>query len=120
MSAPSSEYIEEFDTLRRNRMAMSYYKYGPIAVNFGEKLCKATPQIHARLKLYEETGNTEWLVDIANMCMIEWKYPQHPQAHFRATSSEEAPKPVGMPINQMKTHCESIGQGSGLGNREIY
>ena len=30
------EYSEEFDRLRKNRVQMSYHKYGPAAKNFGE------------------------------------------------------------------------------------
>lgn len=31
-----AEYNEEFDRLRRNRVQVSYHKYGPAAKNFGE------------------------------------------------------------------------------------
>ena len=31
-----TEYSEEFDRLRKNRIAVSYYKYGPAKKNFGE------------------------------------------------------------------------------------
>ena len=30
-----SDYNEEFDRLRRNRVEMSFYKYGPARDNFG-------------------------------------------------------------------------------------
>ena len=30
------EYSEEFDRLRKNRVQVSYHKYGPAAKNFGE------------------------------------------------------------------------------------
>ena len=31
-----SEYSEEFDRLRKNRVIVSYHKYGPARKNFGE------------------------------------------------------------------------------------
>ena len=31
-----SDYNEEFDRLRRNRVEMSFYKYGPARDNFGD------------------------------------------------------------------------------------
>ena len=32
------EYSEEFDKLRKNRVEVSYYKYGPAKDNFGSDL----------------------------------------------------------------------------------
>lgn len=31
-----AEYSDEFDRLRKNRVAVSYHKYGPARKNFGE------------------------------------------------------------------------------------
>ena len=31
-----AEYSDEFDRLRKNRVAVSYHKYGPAQKNFGE------------------------------------------------------------------------------------
>ena len=36
-----TEYSDEFDRLRQNRVAVSFYKYGPAKINFGEKLVDA-------------------------------------------------------------------------------
>lgn len=77
-----TEYSKEFDTLRKNRMITSFYKYGPIKENYGNKLVSAIKNLEKRLELYKETGNTEYLADIANFAMIEYMYPQHPKAHF--------------------------------------
>jgi hypothetical protein len=86
-----TEYSEDFDNKRKNRMVVSFYKYGHIRENYGNCEVDAVKTLKERLSLYEKTGNTEWLVDVANMAMIEFMYPQHPQAHFRATGSEESP-----------------------------
>lgn len=86
-----TEYSEDFDAKRKNRMVMSYYKYGHVRDNYQSCKVDAVKTLEQRLALYKKTGNTEWLVDVANMAMIEYMYPQHPEAHFRATSSEESP-----------------------------
>lgn len=82
--------IGDFLGYMRNRMDQSRGKYGELSF---EK-AKLTDQIRsmiARVKKYEQTGNTEWLVDAANFLMIEFLFPQHHEAHFRATSSSESP-----------------------------
>lgn len=42
-----------------------------------------------RLEKFKETGNTEHLVDIASLCMIEFTVGQHPLKHFWATDDED-------------------------------
>lgn len=96
----ASEYSTRFDELRQNRMIMSYHKYGAARLNYDTGCCDAIKSLEERLKLYKETGNTEWLVDVANFAMLEYMYPQHKKAHFRATSSDESPGVVGVPINE--------------------
>jgi uncharacterized protein YjgD (DUF1641 family) len=93
-SVLKTEFNEDFIEKMKNRMVASFYKYGPVAKN-----AENTDEIKSlkdRLKLYEETGNTEWLVDVANFAMIEFTYPQHPKAHFRATDSDESPGVHGL------------------------
>ena len=77
-----SEYSKEFDQLRKNRMEVSFYKYGPIKENYGNQLVNAVDNLEKRLKLYKETGNIEYLADVANFAMIEFMYPQHKEAHY--------------------------------------
>jgi len=102
----STEYSENFDTLRKNRMVMSHYKYGPIKANYENK-SGAFVDMHKTIELrwekYLETGNTEFLADLANFCMIEFMYPQHPNAHFEATDSDKSPGLVGMSIKEVET-----------------
>lgn len=98
----SKEYSEEFDKLRKNRVEMSFYKYGPARKNFATGNVQAIPTMELCVKKYRETGNREYLVDAANYLMFEYMYPQHPKAHFRATSSEESAGIVGMSVNEME------------------
>ena len=87
---PSSQYSTAFLQGMVNRMLTSYHKYGHIkdAVDIKMDMVK---NLEKRLELYKETGNTEWLMDVANYAMIEYMHPQHPDAHFRATSADESP-----------------------------
>lgn len=90
MSCPESEYSQPFLDGMLARMEVSYHKYGPLANAFPHKV-DAVKELNRRLRLYQETGNTEWLVDVANYAMIEFMKPAHPEAHFRATDSGESP-----------------------------
>ncbi len=86
----ASEFSEEFVKGMRNRMTVSFHKYGPIKEAYPHKI-SAIKSLRERLEKYEETGNTEWLVDAANFAMIEFMLPSHPEAHFRGTDSHESP-----------------------------
>jgi len=97
-----TEFSESFVKKMKNRMVASYGKYGPIRDNAGDGRTNVILSLKDRLRLYEETGNTEWLIDAANMCMIEFMYPQHKKAHFRATDSGESPGIRGVTINDLK------------------
>lgn len=90
MSVPASEFSEQFTKGMRDRMAVSYFKYGKVADAYPHKV-NAIESLHKRLDRYLETGNTEWLMDVANFAMIEFMHPAHPEAHFRATDSNESP-----------------------------
>jgi len=69
------EYSEEFDQLRRNRMAVSFHKYGPARKNYGE-------------------GR----VDAANYLMLRFMFPLPGEA-FKATDDSGSVGIVGTPIN---------------------
>ena len=87
---PDSEVSQPFLQGMSDRMAMSYFKYGRVAEAY-PRLVDAIASLKKRLALYEETGNTEWLMDVANFAMIEYMYPKHEKAHFKPTDSKESP-----------------------------
>jgi hypothetical protein len=89
-----TEYLERFDDLRKNRMYISHFKYGHIKENAINKNVDYIASLEKRLKAYKETGNTEFLADVANFAMIEFMYPQHLEAHYNDIS--ESPGLVGM------------------------
>lgn len=98
----STEYSPKFDEIRKHMMVTSFYKYGPLKFNSENVLDDNIKSLEKRLTKYKETGNTEFLADVANFAMIEFMYPQHEKAHYRATDSKESPGLHGMKINEIK------------------
>ena len=98
-----TEFSGEFISLMKNRMVASFCKYGPVAENCGrkEQTIDEIKSLKKRLELYEKTGNTEWLVDVANFAMIEFMFPRHEKAHFKATDSDESPGVEGLTIREI-------------------
>lgn len=101
-----NDYNEKFDKLRKNRVEVSFYKYGPASKNFGEGLVDAISTMEQCVEKYKKTGNTEYLVDAANYLMFEFTYPRHPNAYFKATDSTESAGIVGHSYNEMLKEVE--------------
>jgi hypothetical protein len=87
---PDTEFSERFVQGMRDRMGVSYFKYGPVAAAYPSRV-DAIESLKRRLDKYAEDGNAEWLMDVANFAMIEFMHPRHAGAHFRATDSDESP-----------------------------
>lgn len=87
---PDTEFCEPFVQGMADRMAVSYCKYGAVAEAYPSRV-DAIASLKKRLERYEQDGNTEWLVDVANFAMIEFAHPRHPAAHFAATDSDKSP-----------------------------
>lgn len=112
MSKPinmKEEYSSKFDELRRNRVEVSFYKYGPARRNYATGNVQAIPTLERCLQKYKDTGNTEYLLDLANYAMFEFMWPQHPKGHFRATDSSESAGIVGMSVGEMERFGEENG-----------
>ena len=109
IGVPASEFSEEFVKGMRNRMSVSYYKYGHISDAYPHKV-DAISSLQVRLNLYADTGNTEWLIDAANFAMIEFMLPRHPEAHFKGTDDDASPGRVSTRTgNDDKRDNSSIG-----------
>jgi len=87
-SAPRDHVSEQFIQGMLNRMGVGFHKYGHSRKCDKLNLIKT---IELRLQTYRDTGNTEYLMDAANFCMIEFMYPQIPGAKFTATDSTGSP-----------------------------
>jgi hypothetical protein len=92
------EYSEEFDKLRKNRIEVSYYKYGSARENFGGGRVDAVITLELCLEAFKKDGNTEHMVDIANYAMFRYMYPL-PGEYFKANDSSGSVGTVGTPIN---------------------
>lgn len=79
-----SQWSDKFEIYMRNRLLMGGLRYGLFGDPKKHKY-DSVSSIKKRLALYEETGNTEYLVDIANLCMVEFVEGNHPNKHFSAT-----------------------------------
>lgn len=89
VTSPESEVSKPFLQGMANRMSVSFHKYGLVTDAYPHKV-DALATLEARLDRYRETGNTEWLIDAANMAMIEFMCPSVDGAEFRATDSDES------------------------------
>ena len=91
------EYSEAFDKLRKNRVEVSFFKYGPARENFGSGRVDAIGSLELCLDKFKKTGNTEYLLDVANYAMFRYMYPL-PGEFFKPTDSNESAGTVGTPI----------------------
>lgn len=89
-ACPATEYSMLFLQGMLDRMAVSFHKYGAVNDGFPYPV-NALESLQMRLDKYAETGNTEWLMDVANFAMIEFMRPRTLAAHFEATDSDASP-----------------------------
>lgn len=112
-----TEWSNRFEELRKKAMVTSFYKYGPLKKNYQEHQCMdAIGNLKKRLEAYEETGNTEFLVDVANFAMIEFMYPERVGAYYEATDSG-AVENVGFGVNELQREVERL-EGV-IGSRQV-
>lgn len=99
------EYSKRFDELRQSAIIVSYHKYGPAKENFQKGMVDAIGSLKKNLKKFEETGNTEYLVDVANYAMFRFMYPQGNES-YRPTDSDQSAGVDGITINEIKQFKE--------------
>lgn len=97
-----TEYCKKFDEIRKNMMVTSYFKYGPLKDNYGTYKCMdAIGNIKKRLDKYIETGNTEFLADVANFAMLEFMHPSIEGAKYQPTDSGNCDI-AGFSVNEIR------------------
>ena len=89
-TVPQSEFSDQFVQGMYDRMAVSYFKYGKVSDGYPKPL-SALASLGQRLVKYQETGNTEYLIDAANFAMIEFMRPSVVGAHFTPTDAHGSP-----------------------------
>lgn len=87
---PETEFSGQFVQGMADRMGLSFFKYGAVAEAYPARV-DAIKSLRQRIDKYAETGNTEWLIDVANFAMIEFLRPRHTRAHFKSTDSDASP-----------------------------
>lgn len=83
-----TEWSEEFERLMRNRLIIGALRYGRIGAANKPQYDRVSSMIK-RLSKYQETGNKEFLVDVANICLLEFVECNHPNQHFHAIDDGE-------------------------------
>ena len=101
----AKEYCEEFDERRKNAIVCSFYKYGPSKENFQKGMVDAIGSLKKNLQKFEETGNTGYLVDVANYAMFRYMYPMEGEK-YKPTDSNQSAGVDGITINEMKKFRE--------------
>jgi len=78
-----TEWSREFETLMRNRLIVGGIRYGPM--NGDKPSWDYAAEGIKRLTQFQKTGNREILVDVANMCALEFEARFHPKSHWKST-----------------------------------
>lgn len=91
-AGPMSEISPEFLQGMLNRMAVSFHKYGYLKDNIKPPRGKidAIKCLEQRLEQFKKTGNTEFLMDVANFAMMRYIYPLKGE-FFAPTDTHESP-----------------------------
>ena len=78
-SAPKTQFSVRFLQGMLNRVAVGFIRYGDFRTN-GHDM---KDHVRKALARYEKTGNTEFLIDVANYAMMEFVQPSITGAHLR-------------------------------------
>lgn len=92
VNVPRTQFSEFFLQAMLDRVAQGFFTYGSI-VEMGHTK-DYRKNIDIRLDEYDQTNNTEFLVDASNFCMLTFICPNNPNAFFKSTSEAESPGSV--------------------------
>ncbi len=82
------EWSAGFMRLMIHRLTFGRYRYGRKSSSILREY-EYVRSIYSRLDKYCKDGNLEHLIDIANLCMLEFEQGRHPKRHFRAIDDGE-------------------------------
>ena len=91
-SLKESEWCSEFEQLMRNRLIMGAFRYETFTDKGKSFSYDTAKEAIKRVQRYIADGNTEHLVDAANMCLLEFKFGKHPKKHFSSIDDGEHAK----------------------------
>ena len=84
-----TEWCPEFEQLMRNRLIMGRIRYGQSLQDKEKGVYDCLKAIERKVIAFRNTGNTEYLVDVANYCLIEFMHSTHPHKHFGPTDDAD-------------------------------
>ncbi len=90
-----TEWCPEFEMHMRNRLVMGAFRYGRFD-NDDKWRFSLIGGLQEKLMAYQQTGNTEYLVDLANYALLEFVRPAHPKAHWHGDDDHD--------------HCSLLGE----------
>lgn len=88
-SLRKTEWIPEFEQYMRNRLVMGALRYETIEEKMSGNTYDFIQYIRDKCNEYDQSHNLECLVDIANVAMLEFRFPYYKDAHF--TAIDDAP-----------------------------
>lgn len=92
-----SEWSTEFEKLMRNRLILGSIRYGLMghgSIPKGKPKYDRCNSIRKRLKAFEQTGNAEFLVDVANFSLLLFEEKDHQNFHFESIDDGEHDKVI--------------------------
>jgi hypothetical protein len=119
-----SEWSAEFESLMRNRLIMGSLRYGRQAdqKSAGAQFDYAGDAM-TRIRAFQRSGNTEHLVDAANLLLLEFKIGSHPNKHFNASDDAyhtPAARAAAKSKHQRRSaHPLPKGEGRGEGEEPV-
>lgn len=82
----------------KQKLDVSYYKYGPASKNFGGGRVDALGSLDKCLIKFNRTKNAEYLEDAINYLLLRILFPM-PGDHYTPTDSDGSAGVDGVPIN---------------------
>lgn len=82
------DVVKDIDEIKSALQRLTMYSNTPM---IGEVWDGAPLIMGKKVTKPLNTGNTENLLDAANMLVIEFLFPKHPKANFKAQTSKESP-----------------------------
>jgi hypothetical protein len=86
-SLKKTEWSDEMERLMRNRLVFGSIRYG-LLHDPHKPVYDRLNSIIQRAKLYMTTGNDEYLVDVANLALLEFEEGKHPKKHFKSIDDD--------------------------------
>ena len=87
-----SEWSPRFERLMRNRLIMGSFRYQKFETKRKSFDYDIASEAIKRIQKYQTDGNTEHLVDAANMCLLEFEFGKHRTKDFESIDDGEHAK----------------------------